>query len=473
MIICGDSANILPMLATNSVDLTVTDPPYGWEFMGKDWDKAVPSVAIWKQCLRVLKPGAFAFVMSGPRMDCLSEMGKRLAEAGFETAFSPIFWAYASGFPKAANMGKLVDKRLGAEREVVGHEPQFPDGTRGATYHGQARGDGIAFTSRDESTGLRLITAPATSEAQALDGSYAGFQPKPAVEVVIVAMKPLEHGTYIDQALDNQKGITWLDDGRIPYESDDYEAYVKKRKSFDGTKGSQVYGAPSLSPNKTKHQNKIETAGRFPANLLISDDAVDDGREIGGGKFKGATERPRKAYFDGLGQQEGASIAPDSYGDSGSFSRYFSLDAWWAERLERLPESARRTFPFLVVSKASKAEKEMGLDGLEAGQKYKKDGSWGSHEVFAGVSGDEAWKAKNPTLPTTNRHPTVKPLKLMSYLIMIGSRPGDLVLDPFAGTCTTGMAAKMLGCDYLMIEIDEQWCQIGQRRIDAIQEQLL
>lgn len=54
-------------LPENSIDLICTDPPYGLEFMGKDWDKAVPKVAIWKECLRVLKLGAFAFIMSAPR----------------------------------------------------------------------------------------------------------------------------------------------------------------------------------------------------------------------------------------------------------------------------------------------------------------------------------------------------------------------------------------------------------------------
>jgi len=95
-IICGDCGEVMAGLVDESVDLIVTDPPYGWEFMGKDWDKAVPSVDIWRECVRVLKPGAFAFVMSGPRMDCLSEMGKRLGEAGFEIGFSPLFWVYAS-----------------------------------------------------------------------------------------------------------------------------------------------------------------------------------------------------------------------------------------------------------------------------------------------------------------------------------------------------------------------------------------
>ena len=100
-------------LADNSVDLIVTDPPYGYSFMGKDWDKAVIPVGIWKECLRVLKPGAFAFVMCSPRQDCLGKMICNLSNAGFETGFTSLYWAYASGFPKAQNIGKAVDKRNG------------------------------------------------------------------------------------------------------------------------------------------------------------------------------------------------------------------------------------------------------------------------------------------------------------------------------------------------------------------------
>ncbi len=92
------SAHALTVLKTiddTSVDCLVTDPPYGYSFMGKDWDKAVPSVDIWKECVRVLKPGAFAFIMSAPRQDVLSQMVVRLSEAGFRTDFTSLYWAYA------------------------------------------------------------------------------------------------------------------------------------------------------------------------------------------------------------------------------------------------------------------------------------------------------------------------------------------------------------------------------------------
>lgn len=93
----GDCLDIMRAMPSSSIDLLCTDPPYGYSFMGKDWDKVVPSLAIWKECLRVLKPGAFAFVMSSPRQDVLSQMIVRLIDAGFNTSFSSINWTYASG----------------------------------------------------------------------------------------------------------------------------------------------------------------------------------------------------------------------------------------------------------------------------------------------------------------------------------------------------------------------------------------
>lgn len=439
--------------------------------MGKDWDKAVPPVAIWRECLRVLKPGAFAFVMSGPRMDCLSEMGKRLAEAGFETGFTPIFWAYASGFPKAANMGKLVDKRLGMEREVVANPLAMKQ-------TGQDAGKGLAGARTDNKF---IQPIPVTPEAQALDGSYAGFSPKPAVEVVIVAMKPLAHGTYIDQALDNRKGVTWLDDGRIPYESE--------RDKYEYPYGPQgKHGGPTSwdkSASRTIPQASVPS-GRFPANLLVSDNAVDDGNvSKSGAAFKVSSGegfcKTKYSGSQGLGEKT-INTGIRAFGDSGGFSRYFSLDQWWQAKLSELPESVQRTFPFLVVPKAGKKEKNLGCEGLEEKQFDSSSrcatglecNVCGCKLVLYGKTTCGHGDAKVVSLKArANIHPTVKPLKLMSYLVTLGSRPGDFVLDPFAGTCTTGMAAKMLGRNYLMIEIDEQWCRIGRRRVDAVQERML
>ena len=88
----GDALATVETFPDDCIDLVLTDPPYGYSFMGKDWDKSVPSVNVWKECLRVLKPGAFTFVMSAPRQDVLSQMILRLGEAGFNMSFSSIYW---------------------------------------------------------------------------------------------------------------------------------------------------------------------------------------------------------------------------------------------------------------------------------------------------------------------------------------------------------------------------------------------
>ena len=80
-LILGDSIKKLKKFDDNSIDLMCTDPPYGYSFMGKDWDKAIVTSELWEECFRVLKPGAFAFVMSAPRSDVQSRMIIKLEDA--------------------------------------------------------------------------------------------------------------------------------------------------------------------------------------------------------------------------------------------------------------------------------------------------------------------------------------------------------------------------------------------------------
>jgi len=215
-LINGDSLEVLKDYDENSIDLLCTDPPYGYGFMGKNWDQTLPPRKIFKECLRVLKPGSFAFVMSAPRSDVQYRMVQMLEEVGFDVSFTPIYWAYATGFPKALNIGKAVDKRLGKERKVIGKKKGTYADIKRDTETGQDSLHGGIATERDRVE--VFITGPESDEAKKLDGSYAGYQPKPAVEVVIVAMKPLgKKKGYVDQALDNGKGVTWLDDCRIPF----------------------------------------------------------------------------------------------------------------------------------------------------------------------------------------------------------------------------------------------------------------
>lgn len=454
-IVCGNALDKLALLETNSVDLVCTDPPYGYSFMGKDWDKAVPGVDIWRECLRALKPGAFCFVMSAPRSDVQMHMISNLEQAGFRIDFTPIYWTYASGFPKAGNIGKLVDKRLGAEREVIIPDPEAKRRSKNR-FVGIMNGGHIS----DDNRKAVNITAPASSQSKATDGSYAGFQPKPAVEVILVAMKPLSEKTYVDQALKNGKGVTWLDDCRIPFEQSGSKATNPNMRDDNGS-NSKDYGA---SPMFARERAKLffNSQGRFPANLLVSDDVLNIEHK-GSHRHQGFSESKARGWK--MTSKSGVNRV--GYNDSGSYSRYFDLDRW-ANQL-----------PFLIVPKASKSEKNKGL-GQHPDTKKFVAGNYSQSPVcetcdktlngtndHSNCSG-KVYYRKMDTEITKNNHPTVKPLKLMSYLVTLGSRKGNTVLDPFVDSGTTCLAAKHLGRNYIGIERESEYVEIANARLAAV-----
>ena len=443
-LIHGDSVKELKNFDDNSVDLLCTDPPYGYGFMGRDWDKVLPDIKIFEECFRVLKPGSMAFVMSAPRSDVQSIMAQTLQESGFDISFTPIYWTYASGFPKAMNVSKMLEKNGNQKEE--------------------------------------------------LDGSYGGFQPKPAVEVVLVAMKPIEEKGLLAQAQKNGKAVSWFDDCRIPFEESDtpqggYGAmdigigkpgetqdYRKKKKITMpdlrdvGKKSKEAIGIDKLSYGQVENAERLEyeqnTDGRFPANLLVSDNIIDDGK-IRTAKPHGGDGKPLDTQGMGWGFKRMAS----SISDSGGYSRYFSLDAWFEKNLKSLPEPVQQTFPFMIVPKASKAEKNNGLDNFET--KQAKGGGGTSNDTWYEDDVNSAsGKFGSEKAPSRNIHPTVKPLTLMNYLVVLGSRKGDVVLEPFAGSGTTALACVGQERDYIAIEREEEYYEIAKARLDKVEQPL-
>jgi site-specific DNA-methyltransferase (adenine-specific) len=423
----GDALHKLQEIDDNSVDLITTDPSYGYSFMNKDWDKALASVDIWKECLRVLKPGAFAFVMSAPRQDVLSHMIVNLSDAGFKTDFTSIYWAYSTGFPKAANTSKLVDKKLGLDREVIGTRD---DGV------GKVSESGIYKLNNMESKMNKTvnITEPTSPQAKKLDGSYAGFQPKPAVEVILVCMKPLSEKSYTEQAMKNGKGIVWFDDVRIPYKNENLPKVDRSSFELDVNYVGNDYG---------KYRGGTEyiasEKGRFPANLLVSDNALNDGKIT-------KNYRPNstgKKYKDVLGDKIYGEYKNETYTfnppqDSGSFSRYFDLDAW---------------AQFIITPKPSKSEKNKGLDNFI------------EHKVSDGRTTENDTAFQRGKTQRQNTHPTVKPITLFKYLITMGSREGDLILDPFMGSGTTAIACEQIARDWIGIEKEPEYVEICKARL--------
>lgn len=442
--LCGDAYFMLQQFPPDSVDLIATDPPYGYSFMNRSWDKRVPSVEVLKECLRVMKPGAFGFFMSSPRQDVLSEMLLNLRLAGFNMQFSSIYWTYATGFPKAANISKMIDKKLGVEPAVVREK---------STQHNSVADHKFGFA---DNTTIQ-DTVPQSDDAKKFAGAYGGFQPKPAVEIIIVAMKPMTEKSFIGQALQNGKGVTWMDNARIPYTDD-----TDKESSRFGTQ-PDIRGGNLMDHQGVRATDVLSSEkGRFPANMLVSDDVLNDGKEH---VTAGISGQYPNAGFGGSDVCFGANAKDNSTScnvqpDSGSYSRYFDLDAWFEQCAKHIPDAQWETFPFLIVPKPAMAEKNYGLQA---------DGT--KHTDRENDSSALANRLHNKT-KKKNFHPTVKPITLMSYLIALGSREGDTVLDPWVGSGTSCIAAKMLCRSYIGIDDNPEYIALADARLKAVKVQL-
>jgi site-specific DNA-methyltransferase (adenine-specific) len=237
----GDCLEVLATLPDNSVDSIVTDPPYGLSFMGKKWDYDVPSVAIWEQCLRVVKPGGHLLAFAGTRTQ--HRMACRIEDAGFEIR-DMIAWVYGSGFPKSLDVSKAIDKASGFEREVVANQH------RAATGRGHQGQGGYAYGETFN------ITAPATPEAQQWSGW--GTALKPALEPITMARKPFS-STVAANVIQYGTGAINVDGCRVGTETRLNQSAGNKNLEHRTTV------TPVSSHNETDGR---ECVGRWPANII-------------------------------------------------------------------------------------------------------------------------------------------------------------------------------------------------------------
>ena len=466
-LIQGDCLKILKGFDENSIDCTVTDPPYGISFMGKSWDKALPPKEAFKEMFRVLKPGALAFIMSSPRQDVLWRMMSLLEGVGFELRQSPIYWTYASGFPKAYDVSKGIDKKLGKKRKVIGKGEAGYQVSISKTRKKQGYRPNLT-----KATTIFNLTEPSSEDAKKWSGWKSQTGLKPAVEIVLMVNKPRSERTIVDNVLKWGTGAINVDECRIPFKSEKdkevahnnalgpVERFKTYKMIYDGGKKSAGF--------KDTHSSK----GRFPANLLVSDDVLDTGKIHKSGKIE--PHHIIKKDENGYSVQEVygkyTQLTAEhhiSYGDSGGFSRFFSLDAWWLNRIKKLPRDIQKTFPFLIVPKASKSERDKGLGVSfpikEADTKFTHGIT--PEKMLERQNNPYSERAGSWQRPKArNTHPTVKPLKLMSYLITLGCPPNGTVLDPFLGSGTTMLAAILMNKSCVGIEINPEYCDIAKAR---------
>ena len=399
----GDCLEVLKSIPDNSLDSIVTDPPYGLSFMGKRWDYDVPSVDVWAECQRVLKPGGHLLAFAGTRTQ--HRMAVRIEDAGFEIR-DMIAWVYGSGFPKSLDVSKALDKMAGAEREVLG---------KAKKNGGASNGRNSASVGYVCETNEYDITAPATEAARQWQGW--GTALKPALEPITVARKPLI-GTVAANVLAHGTGGLNIDGCRVGTDLiQGGRAGLSGESTFNVCTGDKQPPHEGRWPANLIHDGSDEVLEQFPANRPGMS---------GGGKGK------RDASMFGVG---GVSKPEHFRCDTGSAARFF------------------------YCAKASKKDRDEGLEGFE-----KRMAAPACARVSQ-LQGEEATCISNTKNPRANVHPTVKPTDLMRYLCRLVTPTGGVVLDPFMGSGSTGKAATLEGFDFIGIEREAEYLAIADARI--------
>jgi len=345
---------------------------------------------------------------------------------------------------------KAVDKLQGNEREVVGNK-------EGGAYSAGTKNKGIGqLNTENKNDGRKTLPERGSDFGLYTKGNsqYEGWGTalKPALEPITVARKPLGEKTVAENCLKWGVGGINIDGCRVDFvsEEDKKESTTKNQHEDFGTKpmtNNNVYGDYSMMQPKN-----FNPTGRFPANL------IHDGSDEVVGLFpqtKGATSRTdgKGVGMFASGNKEAGVIYPDS----GSASRFF------------------------YCAKASKRERNIGCEGLETSKKftagnYSQSPTCKTCDLTLNGTNDhsecsgEVYYKEMESKNTKNNHPTVKPIALMEYLVKLVSREGQVVLDPFMGSGTTGMACKKLDREFIGIEMMPEYMEIAKARIDGVKE---
>lgn len=425
----GDCLDTLKTLPDNSVDSIVTDPPYGLSFMGKKWDYDVPSVEIWTECLRVLKPGGHLLAFAGTRTQ--HRMAVRIEDAGFEIR-DMIAWVYGTGFPKSLDVSKALEaysKTGRSDSQVTGD--------------GRSRLPGQHFKEFRKGNVEKAEFNPTTESAKQWKGW--GTALKPALEPITVARKPLI-GTVAENVLEHGTGALNIDGCRVA--TDD------KLGGGHASGGQQMTGGwerpwmkdpDAVAANAERSRQsvaKAEELGRWPANLIHdgSDEVLDIFPDSDG---SGQARTLKRGQRDDEGW--GMSDEPGSLRDAGTGS------------------AAR----FFYCAKASKKDRDEGLEDFE--DKATAFGNQAQAELKRGnLNHDDGNSGMNKVKMRKNTHPTVKPTDLMRYLCRLVTPTGGVILDPFMGSGSTGKAALLEGFRFIGCELSPEYMNIAKSRIESV-----
>jgi DNA modification methylase len=512
----GNCLEVMKTLPDNSIDAIVSDPPYGLgdhqptrediikylqgsslntggDFMGKDWE--IPPVPVWEQCFRILKPGGHLLAFAGTRTFDMMSVGIRAA--GFEdrdtiaSMFGPsvLQWIYGAGFPKSLDIAKAIDKMLKVKGKLIRTEERYNEAS-GIVNAGRGAG-AREFIKRE-------IREPESPEAKKWAGW--GTALKPAWEPILCFRKPPGQ-TIIRNVMENGTGALNIEGCRVGNEP--RVNPPAGNKPGGNSLEMSVHGMPGDAAPTV-------TTGRWPANIVVShtpactkvemaefplaDDAAlglperwdcaencparkideqsgDSKSSSDPSRFQGLTKFSNGHYVNSKAAAEMTNDLSTAYGDEGGASRYFTGIA---------PEAS-----FFYTAKASKSDRNQGLDVqwqpgiLALRDDLSEEDLEKVYAAFPNVyRGDLPEIFSDVQVPGTvrqffrqvhkgdrgNMHVTVKPVALMRWLVRLVCPKKGLVLDPYAGSGTTLVAAAEEGCDFIGIELDPAYYDIAAKR---------
>lgn len=421
----GSMLDILPTLEENSFDSCITDPPYELNFMGKGWDRS--GIAFrketWEQVYRVLKPGAYLCAFGGSRT--FHRIACAIEDAGFEIR-DTIMWLYGSGFPKSMNVGKGIEAKEKLGNAGTRNKRKIEQSCDSEEYILKQTNNG-AMGEIKETTRKKYIAGTELSKKWSGYGTCL----KPAYEPIIVARKPIEK-SVAENVLKYGCGAINIDECRVGNETRFNQPAVAKKGTFNCSFDNNYEGQ--------------FVNGRFPANVILTYDETDFEEVCGGMPNTKSAYNPNARHENEI-HRENSDILQFGYkerfetgfNDEGSASRYF------------------------YCAKASKKDRDEGLDMFE--EKQTTDGCIRANSETARMFGANSISKKNI-------HPTVKPIDLMQYLVRMFTPKGGAILEPFAGSGSTGKATmfenRERNANYTitMIEITHEYIPIIKARCD-------
>ena len=473
-IICGDNVETLRTLPDACVDSCVTDPPYGIEFMGKAWDRGVPGVELWREVLRVLKPGGHLLAFAGTRTQ--HRMATAIEDAGFEIR-DMIAWVYGSGFSKSMDVSKAIDAQDAVQEQQA----------RRYKFTAWVRSTGVTSKQIDEATetnmGGHYTTAasqPAIMTREHLEACRHLLGEVPEwvereCDIRSIESQTLKNREVVGQPyrVPNAKTVNphFIRVAEQRAEGPKEIVYSATAPATEAAKQWQGWGTalkPALEPITVARK---PLCGTVAANVLQHGTGginVDGCRVASSDQIAAVTGKATlcgtRDGYDRPWKHDPAALAARQERANAAIEKANTLGRWPANLIHDGSDEVVGLFP--ETAPAKMADRGKGIDGATFRHASGAESGIRGHDDSGGSASRFFYCAKaDASERRQSKHPTIKPVALMRYLVRLVTPPGGLVLDPFGGSGTTAEAARLEHCRFLLMELNPEYCADAAERL--------